>query len=276
MLPKPVIDCISSLCASREPSARAELVDELRILVRGVELERDSYRRTVLDLIAQGPSAQGLGDLVRELAAAGVDINKSGRAGDLPPLYAACQRGNADVVDALLAFGAKQDIPVVNSSANLNGAKPIHVAVTSYRKQRAEDYARIIEALLSHGADINEPDRSGAKPIDIVISSFVSTKDNTLLEALLRAGVHVNKKTGSASPVDLLDAVSENMHDGGRYAAMARHSEVSAVLAEVRDEARKDAKPASRESQPGEPDAAPMQEKAQEKRTYTGFKRSSL
>ena len=276
MLPKPVIDCISSLCASREAGARAELVDELGILVKGIELERDSYRRTVLDLIAQGPSAEGLGDLVRELAAAGVDINKSGRAGDLPPLYAACQRGNADVVDGLLALGATQDIPVVNSAAKLNGAKPIHVVVTAYRKQRAEDYARIIHALLLHGADINEPDRSGAKPIDIVIANFVSTKDNTLLEVLLCAGVHVNKKTGSASPVDLLDAVSENMHDGGRYAALARHSEVSAVLAEVRKEARKDTKPPSAAPQSVAPDTAPTQEQRQERRPYTGFKRSSL
>jgi ankyrin repeat protein len=93
------------------------------------------------------------GDLVRakELLAAGADPNVKTSFGHFP-LHEAASSGEKDMVELLLANGAKVDVRVSpGGPTSPNQWTPLHCAVYAGHKE-------IAEILIAHGADVNAKD----------------------------------------------------------------------------------------------------------------------
>jgi len=85
-------------------------------------------------------AANGQDHLVKLLLEKGIDVNL--QAGDLlrTPLHEACHNGHESTVNLLLSVGADLSIP------SIHGDTPLHVSIA---------HAKIVEALLNRGANIN-------------------------------------------------------------------------------------------------------------------------
>ena len=104
---------------------------------------------------------------VERLVAAGIDVNvmQSGRT----PLLLAAEAGRAEIVDALVAAGAKLNV------FNRDGMTPLQVACL-------EGFHAVVEKLIAAGANVNAPSREGDTPLLIA-----ARKEHTKVMATLLA-----------------------------------------------------------------------------------------
>ena len=91
------------------------------------------------DVKKQGPEHHPA-DLLAEQA----DVNQATSDDGTTPLYAACQKGDCSIVEALLDRGAD-----VNQATSDDGTTPLLIACQ-------EGHGSIVEALLGRGADVNK------------------------------------------------------------------------------------------------------------------------
>lgn len=111
----------------------------------------------------------GRADVAHHLLNVGVDPNAKDRD-NMSALHWASARGLLDVMDALLARGAKLEVrntwggTVVDSTAWFASNYPMP----------GVDYPRVIEKLLAAGADVNEiyPPLTGISAVDAIITRF--------------------------------------------------------------------------------------------------------
>jgi ankyrin repeat protein len=116
---------------------------------------------------------------VKELIAAGADVNK-GRMGGFTPLFAASQFGHLEIVKELLAAGAD-----VNKASNAYNYTPLYYA-SKY------GHLEIVKALIKEGANVNtvETDEN-TTPLFIACEQ----KYVEIVTALLEAGADINIPT---------------------------------------------------------------------------------
>ncbi|MGC5346014.1 ankyrin repeat domain-containing protein [Streptomyces sp. DT171] len=167
----------------------------LRLLRAGVSPESvDEDGTTVL----YQASVEGLTGAVRLLLAAGADPDRASgpEAGDLPLCGAACG-GGAEVVDALLAAGARPDLPE-------------QFGFTALRWAVGLGYSRIVEALLSHGAD---PDLAGPEGDPPLVLAARRGSVRTV-RALLRHGAGSRSGALAEARRTLAVDVAEEMRRG--------------------------------------------------------------
>ena len=113
---------------------------------------------------------------VRKLLNNGVNVNEPNKHGETP-LYLASERGNTEMVKALL------DSPGINvDKADSNRYTPLHVATR-------KSFSKIVKMLLEAGADINKTNVFGYTPL-----YHASYNGNAkIVKILLEAGADVNK-----------------------------------------------------------------------------------
>jgi ankyrin repeat protein len=119
-------------------------------------------------------------DTARRLTGAGADPNCRNLAGQTP-LIKACGLGNVDLVEALLDVGADPDL-------GDHGQTPLTAAAGSF-DYSPQSTIRLMEHLLAHGADPNQPSPTGATPLQVVAATGGSPAS---LELLLQSGAAVD------------------------------------------------------------------------------------
>ena len=92
-------------------------------------------------------------------------------AGGRPPLHLAAHFGCGDAVDALLA--AKADVRA--RAENSHGNTALHAAIAGAAG------ARVVAALLRHGADVNAEDAGGHRPLHLAAFEGDAETVQTLL-----------------------------------------------------------------------------------------------
>ena len=121
-------------------------------------------------------------DIVKALIAAGARVNAVGRNGSTP-LCGAIEKGNIDIVQALIAAGV--DVNVAGRRYEAIGT-PLRFAIG---KRRAD----IVQALIAAGADVNAVDGS-SEPL---LYGAVVDGDIDTVRVLINAGANVNAVTES-------------------------------------------------------------------------------
>lgn len=134
-------------------------------------------QKTPLDLAIEFDFA----DIVRALAAAGVDLNKSGAIGRTR-LHAACRTGDEKAVTLLCSVGANID------SLDYQGQTPLHYAVEGER-------AQLVEQLIKAGANVNIATHSGDTPLHAAAQRSAS-----ITKILLENGADANAKDNDGAP----------------------------------------------------------------------------
>ncbi len=127
-------------------------------------------------LFREARNAGGSVERVRELIAAGADVNRRHKCGNTP-LWAASYHGREDTVAALLAAGA--DVGVYAD----DGSGPLHWAASNGRRA-------VAEMLLAHGADPNALRDSGQS----VLAAAISNGHAELARRLVQAGAAVDHR----------------------------------------------------------------------------------
>jgi ankyrin repeat protein len=115
---------------------------------------------------------------VKELIAAGADINKGRTDNGTNPLYLASKRGNLEIVKLLIATGAD-----INKARTDVGETPLFIACEF-------GHLGIVQALIAAGADINKARTdNGNTPL------FIACENGHLeiVKVLIAAGADVNK-----------------------------------------------------------------------------------
>jgi len=106
---------------------------------------------------------------VKEALANGGDVNGIIEQDGWHPLHAAADRHNKEIVELLLAKGAK-----VNAKGGFFQETPLHVAADRYQ-------LAIAEVLIAHGADVNAKNKDGQTPLFLA-----RTKNAKKIIALLK------------------------------------------------------------------------------------------
>lgn len=180
----------------------------------------DEYCWTPLQLAARS------GDLpqVESILASTVDDNERQAAVNAPPagyygqtaLQAACMRGHADVVKALLAAGA--DIHAAGGNNSHRNA--FEVACGAGNR-------RIVDMLLDAGAIVNvgRVTRYGGRT---PLQAAAEGGNEALVERLLTLGANVNAPASVSSGVTALQAAVWKQHRGVVHLLLARGADVNA------------------------------------------------
>ena len=110
-------------------------------------------------------------NLITEIDA-GIDLNKSPVPEGFPlagayPLHLAVVKGNKEIVEMLLAYGAKID----GRAANKDEATPLHWAAFFGQKD-------MVTLLIDSGAPINVLDRNHATPLDAAVFVWRLSQDD--------------------------------------------------------------------------------------------------
>ncbi len=139
---------------------------------------------------------------VRELAAAGADVNAVDEHRDSPLIWAV-RGGRAEVVRELVRLGGKLDARDVRSEGNSTwvGSRPLDEAL--YRRDVA-----MVRLLLALGAS-PEADAEGEVPLSIA----VHTGHVELVDALLAAGAKVEAMGGFRKTTPLYEAMDSERFD---------------------------------------------------------------
>ena len=131
--------------------------------------------RNTLNLALLEATSQGYLSVVRELCAAGLDLNS--RTGKASPLHQAASGGYADIVSYLINKGAD-----VNTRDEAKRT-PLHLGVS---------YPKVIELLLESGADPNAIDLDERSPLHIAAKVTQGEKAEACVRMLLRKGANIN------------------------------------------------------------------------------------
>jgi len=124
----------------------------------------------------QGAAYGGDIEAVKEVLAAGADVNTKDRVGRTP-LHSAAGEGHKEVVKLLIAEGAD-----VNAKLDGDGgATPLHSAA-------GEGHKEIVELLVAEGADVNAQNGGGSTPLHE--AAYGDYKE--IAELLITAGADVN------------------------------------------------------------------------------------
>ena len=111
-------------------------------------------------------------------------------------LHAAALKGNADLADMLLNYGAD-----VNDEDS-KGRTPLHFAVED------DENTRIVKLLLRHGANINARDKNKCTPLHNAVLHYCAET----AELLLRNGADVNARDKEGStPLHCLVALGPTL-----------------------------------------------------------------
>jgi len=141
--------------------------------------------------------AAGLNDsveIVEVLIAAGADVNARGKDDWTPLMIAAANNDDPEIVKVLIASGA--DV----NARTVSGFTPLAFAAALTHNPD------VVKVLLEAGADVNVRDEHGATPL---MHAAWETNNSDIIKALIDAGAEVNAKD-EAGWTPLLFAVSYN------------------------------------------------------------------
>ena len=127
-------------------------------------------------LFREARSASGSLARVRELIAAGADVNRRGKCGSTPLWYAA-YHGREDIAIALLDAGADPGIYADD------GSGPLYWAASN-------GHLSVVELLLGRGADPNALRDSGSSPL----SAAIHHGRTAIVRRLVEAGAAVDHR----------------------------------------------------------------------------------
>jgi ankyrin repeat protein len=127
-------------------------------------------------LFRETRNASGSVERVRELIAAGANVNRRHKFGNTP-LWEAAFHGREDLVVALLAAGADANVYADD------GGGPLHWAVQN-------GHVTLVELLLAHGADPNAL-RNGDFS---VLAAAIAKCDDAIVRRLVEAGAAVDHR----------------------------------------------------------------------------------
>lgn len=118
--------------------------------------------------------------VVRLLAELGADMNKISSINNATPVFVACLRGNAEMVQLVIELGGE---PNVRTNEDVT---PIQAAAQ-------EGYADVVRTLVENGADINSPTDKGETPL------YIAAQLNRLevIHTLVELGADVNVLTNN-------------------------------------------------------------------------------
>lgn len=116
-------------------------------------------------------------DTVRELIAAGEDVNR-GNDGGWTPLHVAVEYGSPELVDLMIDAGA--DV----NARNDTHSTPLHVAIWARRR------SGISKLLIDRGAMVDAVNRSGKTPLHFAAAQ----NDPYNAETLLKAGADLHRQ----------------------------------------------------------------------------------
>jgi ankyrin repeat protein len=125
-------------------------------------------------LFRETRNASGSLERVRELIAAGADLNRRHKCGNTP-LWEAAFHGRGDLVAELLAAGADPNV------YGDDGSGPLHWAVQN-------GHPAVAEMLLVHGANPNALRLSGQS----ILAAAIDRGDVSLVRRLVEAGAAVD------------------------------------------------------------------------------------
>ncbi|HEB89904.1 MAG TPA: hypothetical protein ENI85_10070 [Deltaproteobacteria bacterium] len=161
---------------------------------------------------------------VRELIAAGVDLDARGRGGNTA-IYLAAQKGHADVVRALAEAGADVDVD------NDFGSTPLHVAARA-------GHVDVIRVLAEFGADLDVLNLSGGSA-----SGLRGGSDFALNRRALKPSTPLSKaaRAGQFEAVKALIELGAKLPapDAAREASLRGHDEIAAYITRATAERRK-------------------------------------
>jgi ankyrin repeat protein len=147
---------------------------------------------------------------LKRIVAKGVDWSwHDGEEDAALPLFAAIQRGDRDFVRELLDLGAPADAHFKDASSTLGAA------IDGAANNGGADYARIVDLLLAHGANVNRRLPDGRTPLFAAAESG----DLRILTALLDRGARVNELVLDDTA---LDAAEQNGHQPSARVLHAR------------------------------------------------------
>ena len=211
-----MVECLMMIDVLVQHGARTK--GDALVLALGLE---DAARAPVLDALLgtklePGATATALAQVtnvpaptLKRLVAKGVDWSwHDGEEDAALPLLAAIQRGDRDFVRELLDLGAPADAHFKDASSTLGAA--IDGAAAG-----GADYARIVELLLAHGANVNRRLPDGRTPLFAAAESG----DLRILTALLDRGARVNELVLDDTA---LDAAEQNGHQPSARVLHAR------------------------------------------------------
>jgi len=112
--------------------------------------------------------------VVRLLIQGGADVNISDYKGMTALMHACASEAN-EVALALIEMGAEIHIVCKEQQTALHYALSCHI----------EDNSDVVQALIAHGADVNQVDNEGFLPLDLARFNFCN---ETIIAALERAG----------------------------------------------------------------------------------------
>ena len=136
-------------------------------------------------------------EMVEVLAKSKVDLNKASRVTDRrkwTPLALACAKGNYDVVNILIKYGADVNRDDGHSSFPINHA-------ASMGKND------IVSLLIKSGADVNAKSKSGFTPL------MSGSENMAVVETLIKAGADINGKDNEGRTVLMLASTKEKNND---------------------------------------------------------------
>jgi hypothetical protein len=126
---------------------------------------------------------------VKELIAAGADVNVLDKEYNSTPLAEAVERGNQEMVEALLS--ARADVDMENSTGD-----------TAILSLGGQSTGEIVRALVAAGAKINDCNDDGGTPLQIA-----ATLNNTeLLQTLIGLGANLNDRNNAGQTALMLAA----------------------------------------------------------------------
>ena len=198
------------------------------LLAEGVNINlRSVCWRTALHIAAE----QQYIHVAKQLLECGAKINTKNRKGD-SPLHEATRRGNLDLVRLLIDHGADpnfgstpalilalniSDVPIMNyllehgakaQGRNGEGDGLLHIAIQASSSDPATRY-KVVEALLAHGASINEQNTyKAATPLHLSLDRG----DVELVDLLIRSGADIHAKDSLNRSI-LQTAVIKNLHE---------------------------------------------------------------
>lgn len=115
------------------------------------------------------------------------------------PLHIAVRRGRVDIVKALLARHVD-----INAIRGTNRDTALATAILY-------DRLDIANILLNAGAEVNDPGRSAAKPLQSTVLQLASEKGHVgLVQRLIARGADLNARRGQGSGRTALEAAAEN------------------------------------------------------------------
>jgi ankyrin repeat protein len=152
---------------------------------------------------------------VRRLVNAGANVNQRGKYGTTPLHVAAGPSGSAEIVEILIAHGAKIE-------SVFAGRTPLHVATTFAKFE-------IAELLLANGADVNAQESFGLTPLHR--AAIWPRKD--LIELLLKNGANVDMKDEFGhTPLDIVLQCQSN--EGLDIEERRKYQEIAQLMRKYR------------------------------------------